>query len=171
MATQWQSDSLVLCSCFSTTDLQKQLWFLGERDRLGWSAERLFKATSQNWGICCSCACFSLALCLKHCLCQVQNFRRLCSGAVLACFCWPRGRDCTYNLALWILFVFISSVLCWILYFSNIPYLFFIFFLSIAFGWFFLWSGLKKEHNFLKNSEKKNYFHSTINVFYRHHIL
>lgn len=126
MATQRESDSLVLCSCFSSTDLQKQLRFLRERARLGWSAERIFKATSQKWGVCHSCACSSLALCLKHCLCQVQSFAGLCSGAVLACFSLPRGKDSTCHLALWLLFIFISSAISGILYFSSISYSLFI---------------------------------------------
>lgn len=98
MATQWESDSSVPCSCFSTTDLQKQLGFLGERARLSWSEERMLKATSQNWGVCCSCACSSLALCLKRCLCQVQSFTGLCSRAVLACFSLPEEETL---LAIW----------------------------------------------------------------------
>lgn len=156
MATLWESDSLVLCSWFSTADLQKQLWFSGERARLGWSAERVFKATSQNWGVCCSCSCSSLVLCLKHCLCQVQSFTGLCSGAVLACFSLPRGRDFTCHLALWLLFIFISSAISRILYFSSISCLLSIFFFPIAFVGFSLWSDLKKEHFFFFLIWQKN---------------
>lgn len=97
-----------VCYCFTTTALQKELWFLRDRSRPSWRAVMMFKVTCQNWGVCCSCACSSLALYLKHCLCQVHSFMGLCSGAVLACFSLLRGRDCTCHLAKWLLFVFIS---------------------------------------------------------------